>query len=228
MRKSTKTLCMLAFAFAMLFVSVFQVRADDDVRPKNIYAVGKKSVTVYAGSEFDLKVRMTPRNADEDALRWKITSGSKFVRFDDDDLDDDEIELKAVKAGTAKVRCSIKGTGKKVIFTVKVKKKDVPEKITNAVKLRQRVEAGDDFELKVKKYAGLQSKYLKWEIQNKRIVRFGDDDRTGTEAEFEAVRTGNTTITCKNAKTGQKITFTITVVRDSDDNDDDYDRDEDD
>lgn len=195
-------------------------RAGDDVKPTGIYAVGSKTVTVTAGSEVELKVRTEPADADDDYLNWSIVSGSQYVAFDSENKDD-EIELKALKAGTAKIRCTIRGTQKRVTFTVKVEK--AQEKITAAVSKKKTVELGDDFELKITKYPGLKNKDLKWTIGNSKILNFENSVKTGDEVEFVAVRTGKTTVTCKNTKTSQKVRFVITVTEDLDDDDDDDD-----
>lgn len=217
-------LFLLAFMATLLFAGTLSASADDDIKPKRISPV-KRSVTVTAGKEFELKVRKSPSKADEDYLYWSIISGKSYVRFEDSDRTDDEVELKAVKAGTAKLRCRIRGTKKSVTFTVKVK--SAPKKIYTVGSRTKKVEAGDDFELKIKKYSGLKDKYLKWSIKNSKIVRFEDRDRTGDEVEFEARRPGTTTITCRNVLTRQSVTYTIKVVPDDDDRDDDDDDDDD-
>lgn len=206
-----KRVAIVAMIAMMIGLLVMPVKADSNVKPKKITAVGKQTVTVYAGQDFELKVKMTPKNAEDDYLRWKILSGSKYIRFDDDDRSDDEIEMRALKVGTAKVRCYIKGTSKKVDFTVTVKK--AQKKITAAVKTSRTVRVGQDFDLEVNKYAGLKDRYLKWSIGNKKIVRFDDDERVGDEVEFRAIKAGKTTVTCTNTKTNQKITFSIKVVK---------------
>lgn len=214
-----KLLLLLPLILVTLFFAAGSANADDDhIKPKKITAIGNKTITVTVGQEFDLKVRTTPTNADDDYLRWKIVKGSKYVKFEDNDRSDDEIELIAQKTGTAKVRCTIKGTNKKVTFTVKVKAATAnTKKISIKGKSARTVEVGDDFELKIKKYSGLKDKYLKWTIKDTSIIRFDDDDRTDDEVEFKAKKTGKTTITCTNTKTDQSVTFTVTVVPDYDD-----------
>lgn len=211
MRKPLLLLCLLITI--MLSAVIYTAAGDDDVKPAKISALGKKTVTVTAGKEFELKVRTTPDDADDDYLSWKIISGSRYVEFAEDDRRDDEIELKAKKAGTAKIRCTIRGTKKRVTFTVKVKAAPKTSKeIEIRGKQKRTVEVGDDFHLKIKKYSGLKEKYLEWNIRDTSIVRFDDDDRTDDEVEFEAKKTGTTTITCTDTKTGYSVTFTVTVV----------------
>jgi len=217
---------LLAACMIMLFAicaSRVSTWADDDVKPNEIYAVGKKNVTVTAGNEVELRIRTEPADADDDYLKWTIVSGSEYIAFDSDD-NDDEIELKALRPGTAKIRCTIQGTQKSVNFTVKVKKAQA--KIKAAMSKNKTVEAGDDFELKIKKYPGLKNRYLKWQIGNSDILRFEGSRKTGDEVEFVAVRSGKTTVTCQNTKTGQKVRFVITVTEDLDDDWDDDDDDD--
>ncbi|MFR8548202.1 MAG: hypothetical protein ACLVEV_06225 [Lachnospiraceae bacterium] len=222
-----KLFALVLLGLMVLFTFSLPALADDDVKPSKILAAGKKTITVTAGSEFHLRVRTRPYDADEDFLKWSITSGSKYVRFDDDDRSDDEIELRARKKGTAKITCSIRGTKKKVTFTVKVREAKTPQKKIKIYGPATRtVESGDDFELKIKKYRGLKDRYLQWSIQDPDVIRFNDDDRRDDEVEFYAKKAGTTKISCKNTQTGQTVTFTVKVVRGQDDWDDRYDHDD--
>ena len=218
--KKYRYLSFIALILSLIFA--IHSYADSNIKPKKITRVGKATVTVTAGKEFELKVKMNPLKAEDDYLTWKIIKGSSIVKFADNDRTDDEIELKALKAGTAKIRCQIKGTGKKVTFTVKVKKAPAAaKKISAKGSLNKTVEVGDDFDLEVKKYSGLKNKYLKWTIKNTKLLRFDDNDNKGNEVELIARKKGKTTVTCTNTQTKQKITFTVTVVPDYDDDRDD-------
>lgn len=222
MKRNIKKVLTVILAAVMTFGSTgtMAVSADSNIRPTKVAAV-KKTRNVKVGDSFELKVKMTPKKADDDYLRWSIVGKKGIVKFDDDDRNDDEIELKAVKAGTTTLRCKIKGTKKYTDIVVKVTKPKYTYKISRIGKASRIVEVGDDFELKVKKTAGVKNNDLKWSIADKKIVRFNDKDITNAEVEFEARRTGKTKITCTNKKTNKKITFTITVVPDYDDDDDD-------
>ncbi len=229
-----------AFIMALLITSVLgavPVLADTGIMPKKVM-IKKSSMTVYQGKEFEIKARVTPVEADDDYLRWEIVSGEKYVRFDDDDRDDDEIELKAIKPGKAVVRCYITGKDKEKygdVITVTVKKRKENYGLSKIGKTTKVVELYDDFDLEVKKGYSIQKKQLKWKIENPKIVGFEDRDRRGDEVEFVAKKIGTTKVTCictnKNAKV-KKITYTIKVVRDDDDDYDyddyDYDYDDDD
>lgn len=229
MKKSGKIfITFLIMLMTLGILGATTVLADGNGKPKKVI-IQKSSMTVYQGAEFEIRAKMTPRNADDDYLRWEIVSGKKYVKFDDDDRNDDEIELKALKPGTAKIRCYVKGKDKTKygdVITVTVKKRKANYSLSRVGKATRTVEVGDDFELKVKHGHSIKEKQLKWKIANKKIVGFDDDDRKGNEVEFEARRVGTTKITCtctnKNAKV-KKITFTIKVVEDHDDDHDDND-----
>ena len=100
--------------------------ADYDVWPQKVKKIISTDKNILVGDRFELHAKVSPWNADEDdALRWKIVGKKGIVRIMDDDFDhDDELELKAVKSGTTKIRCSIIGKGKKFskTITIRVKK----------------------------------------------------------------------------------------------------------
>ncbi len=210
-RKFLSSLALLTLFVTILIAGSTQALAANKTKPTKLSATSK-SITTYVGTEFDLKVKMTPTNANDNYLTWSVVSGKSYVKIIDDDVNDDDIELKAVKAGTAKVRCRVRGTSTKCTFTIKVKA--ATNKITAKSATTQSVEVGDEFELEVNKYSGLKDRYLKWSIADTSIVRFEDsDEKTGDDVEFVAKKAGTTTITCKNTKTSQKIKFTVTVTK---------------
>lgn len=211
-----------AFAVTLIALPFYTVKADDDVKPKKV-SVKTSKITVTVGQEFELKAKMTPSDADEDYLVWSIVKGKNVIAFDDDDdrYGDDEVEFKALKKGTAKVKVKIKGTKKVAYATITVKAKKETGTIKRIGAKNRTVEVGDDFELKVKKSSGVKDKHLKWTISNRKVVKFDDDDKYGDEVEFEAKKTGTVTITCTNTKTKKKVVYKITVVRDDDDDGDD-------
>ena len=216
-------LFLVALAVSLLAVPNYVAKADDDVKPDKV-SVKNKKITVTVGQEFELKAKMTPRNADDDYLVWSIVKGKNIVAFEDGDrIGDDEVELKALKKGTAKVKVKIKGTKKVAYVTITVKEKKKSTDIKRVGTKNRTVEVGDDFELEVKKSSGVKNKHLKWTISNRKIVKFDSDDKYGKEMEFEAKKTGTVTITCTNTKTKKKITYKITVVPDVDDDEDDDD-----
>lgn len=98
-------------------------------KPTTISKISATSKTVRAGQEFELKVYSGERNVDDDYFVWSIDNKS-IVRFDDDDRYDDEMEFKALKAGTATITCKIKGTNVKKTCVVKVTEKQKTPYIT--------------------------------------------------------------------------------------------------
>lgn len=214
MKKSMKTVLVLLVAVFMSALLVLPVRADRKVKPTSIKAVGSKSVTVSQGEGFELEVRMTPKKAEDDYLVWSIVSGKGVVRFEDNDLNDDEVDLWAVKAGTAKVRCRIRGTKKSVTFTVKVKKSAAKTTIKAVGSKSRSVRVGQEFELKVRTSSNVYDDDLKWSIVSGRsVVRFDDDDLYDDEMELEALKEGTAKVRCTIRGTKKSVTFTITVKK---------------
>lgn len=228
LKKRLRSMMMAAMLLSAVFA--FTAYADDDYddydpKPTQI-RVADKTKTVTVGKEFKVKVRMSPRGAEENYLKWTIVKGKNVVRFDDDDRTDDEVELRAIKKGTAKLRCQIRGTKKKVFVTVRVKGKTSSSSgsVAAAGRTSRTVEVGDDFELKVRRSGGLRERDLRWSIQNSDIVSFDDYDITDDEVEFKARRVGTTTVTCRNRNNNKSVSFTIRVIPEYDDDyDDDYD-----
>lgn len=220
-----KIMVVVVFMLVLTAVSFTTVRADsDDVRPRKVKL---KNLTVNKGSKFELRARLSPANADDDYLVWSIVKGKKVIRFVDseDRYGEDDVEFRALKKGTAKVCCRIRGTKKKAYATIKVKEaKKTKGTIKPVGRQNRTVEAGEEFELKVKK-SGVKDRYLKWTISDKKIVCFDDDDRYGDDMEFKAKRKGTVTITCTNTLTKKKVSYKIKVVKyeDEDDYYNDYD-----
>lgn len=191
---------------------------------QTISRVGAKERTVKAGNEFELRVKKNGGLRDND-LYW-TSLNTNIVKIVDDDRSDDDIELRAVKAGKAKIVCKNEVTGGKIYYTVNVEKASM--KISRVGAKERKVEVGDDIELSVKK-SGLSNSQIKWSIADTSILRFEDGDNVGAEVEIEAKRTGKTQVVAKNLYTGGKIYYTVTVVPDYDDDwDDDWDDDDDD
>ncbi len=214
------------FVFMLLLAAVWvtDVKADsDDVRPTKVKL---KNLTVSRGSKFELRARLSPSYADDDYLVWSIVKGKKIICFEDreDRYGEEDVEFIALKKGTAKVCCRIRGTRKKAYATIKVKEaKKSKGTIKRVGKQKRTVEVGQEFELKVKK-SGVKDRYLKWTISDRRVVGFDDDDRYGDDMDFKARRKGTVTITCTNIRTKKKVSYKVKVVRyDYDDYyDDDY------
>ncbi len=217
-------LLLLIVTLVTLFGSVVRADYDDWIRPTDISAVGRKSLSMKVGEEKKLRVLMKPLYANDDFLRWKIVSGTKYVSFDDYDRNDDSIDIIAKKAGTAKVCCYINGkSNKKVTFTIKVKKSSGKKTIAAKGSATKYEEIYDDFDLEVRKLAAVSNKYLKWTIADKEIIGFGSPLTKGSEVDFFAKKVGTTKITCTNTQTKEKITFTVKVVNRYEDFDEDDD-----
>ncbi len=182
-------------------------------------SIGKK--TVAKDERFELKARVNP-GAEDDYLEWKIISGKNVVKFVNYEKYGDEAELKAVKTGTAKVQVFVNGsTGKTVkdTITIKVKKASASAgKITAKGGKTKHEEAGEDFDLEVKKSSSLiLDSQLQWSIADKSVADFAHGGKTGREVEFYAKKAGTTKITCKyvvNGKTKSSVTFTVNVTWD--------------
>lgn len=214
MKRNIKVILALAAVVFMSMLAVFPVQAGRKMKPTSIKAVGSKSVTVSKGKKFELEVRMNPRKAEDDYLTWSIVSGKGVVRFEDDDLHDDEVDLWAVKTGTAKVRCKIRGTKKSVTFTVKVKKSSVKTTIKAVGSKSRSVKAGQEFELKVRTSSNIDDDDLKWTIvSGKKVVRFDDDDIYDDEMELVALKAGTAKVRCTIRGTKKSVTFKITVKK---------------
>lgn len=211
-RKSVISLLTALVLLTGIAVSM-PVSADYDVFPTGVTMAVKKK-TVKKGTHFELYARVSPYNADDDSLVWSIVKGKNVIRFEDYDIvrDGDEQEFVALKKGTAKVCCQIVGTNKKAYTTIVVKKASSRGTIKRIGPKTRTISVGDDFDLEVRKSAGVRNKNLKWSIKNTSIVRFDEYNHYGDDVEFRAIAAGTTKITCKNKKTGKSVSFTVKVV----------------
>ena len=180
-----------------------------------ISRVGEKERSVKAGKEFELSVKKNGNFSDNE-IYWTIGDTS-IVKFDDDDRYVNDIDLKAVKAGTTKVTAKNLITGGKIVYTVTVKKAANNYYISRVGSASRTVEVDDDVELRVNKGTALSASQIEWSIADTSILRFEDGRNTGTEVEVEARRTGTTKVTAHNLHTGGKLVFTIKVVPEYDD-----------
>ena len=180
-----------------------------------ISRVGEAKRSVNAGKEFELSVKKNGSFSDNE-IYWTIADTS-IVKYADDERYNNEIELKAVKAGTTKVTAKNLITGGKLVYTITVKKASGSNLISRVGNAERTVEADDDFELRVTKGSGLTNSDIEWSIADTSILRFEDGDNIGTTVEIEARRTGTTKVTAKNLKTGGKLVYTIKVVPEYDD-----------
>lgn len=191
-----------------------------DAMPTKV-TISKSSMKVSLGSEFEIRANVKPLYAEDDYIRWQIVSGKSCVKFTDYDHDGDEVDLKAVKAGTAVVRCYVAGKDKtKYGDTIKIKVKGGSKNyyLAETGSLTKHEEVRDDFDLEVRKGSKIKNSQLKWSIADTSIVDFVYGN-TGKHVEFYAKKVGTTKITCKctnaNAKP-KKITYTVKVTYDYD------------
>ncbi len=223
MKKMTKKI-ILPLAIAAILLPGISTKADyDHIKPKKVTKIISNDNNIQVGEEFELRATTSPRQANDDLLRWSIIGKKGIIRFEDNDRDGDEAEFVALKAGTTKVRCSIVKKGKKYsqTFSVKVKKTTKASTISRVGTAKKTVGIGTDFDLEVKKSKGLYDKYLRWSIADKTIVDFEDNETRDDEVELIALKKGTTTVTCTNTKTGKTVKYTIVVAEGYYDDDDD-------
>lgn len=195
-----------------LVASSFNLASAQAAEPKpTSVKLTVSSKTAYAGSEFELRTKTTPTNAEDDYLVWSITGKSGIIKFEDSDRTGDEMEFIALKKGTTTVQVKIKGTDKK--DTVKVTVKDPVYLISRVGAKTRSVTAGDKFELEVRKIGSIKNKNLKWSIGDKSIVKFVSTDLSDDDVELKALKAGTTTVKCKNLVTGGSISYKITVKK---------------
>ena len=194
-------------AVALTGVLMMPAQADAAVGYNKIGRVGTAAKTVRIGNEFELEVKKGSKVKDSN-LKWYINN-TKIVKFDDDDRTDEEIELRAVKAGTTKVYCKNNLTGGRITYTITVKK--ATNKISIVGSKNRTYNTGAEFELAVKLGGKINENKVKWTIGNTAIVGYDDDDRYDNEMEFYAKKAGTTKITAKNLLTGGSIIYNVTV-----------------
>lgn len=220
-RRMKQLVIALLVAATALGTGSISAQAGDNGKPKSV-SIAKSTKKVSQGREFEINAKVSPRNAEDDYIRWEIVSGKKYVKFEDRDRTGDEMDFIAVKPGKAKIRCYVRGKSKKkygdtITVTVTKKKSDYSlKKVGSSVKYE---EVSDDFDLEVKKGWSIKSKYLKWEISDTSILSFAEKKKTGKEVEFYAKKTGTAKVTCictgGKAK-GKKVVYTVNVVVDDD------------
>lgn len=204
-----KKVMVYLIAAAMVF-TVFGFNtssADAALGYNKIGKVGSASKTVSSGKTFELEVRKGSKVKDSN-LWWSVAN-SGIVRIIDSDKSDEEIDLKAIKAGKTKVYCKNKLTGGKITYIITVKK--TVGKLTRIGSASRTVNNGVGFELGVKLGTGLTENDVKWTISDTSILGYGDDDRYDNDMEFYAKKAGTTKISAKNLKSGGSLIYTIKV-----------------
>ena len=201
-------LTVISFCFSPLTAS-----ADDDIRPQKL-AISGTQKTVYTGSTFKVSAKYSPSNADDDHLYWAIVGTKGIVQFADDDRRDDDIKLKALKAGTTKLRCHIVGTNKLDYITITVKNRpsNKPQKL-NITLTRKALYTGTTYTLKAAySPSNANENYLNWAIVGtKGIIEFAETDVRDNDVKIRALKPGTTKVRCHIIGTNKLDYVTITV-----------------
>lgn len=229
-----KKLCFFSLTLVMIFsilMTPATASADwDDPKPTSIRKLNYKKRTVRSGQKFELKAYARPYDCDDDQLIWS-TSNKKIVKILSRDRRDDDITLKAVKTGKAKITCRIRGTKKKKTCTVTVKKA-----AKSKSKKPNRIWVDDKYmDVDLYDVEDIEYRVLPRNASNKKVTFRSSNTKVATVNSRGYVygkRIGKATITiqCKaNSKIKTKVY--VRVERDYDDDDyydDDYDDDYDD
>lgn len=205
-----KRLLALALATAVAAGSLGVVPAeaytDSSLGSNKLGRVGNATKTVYTGGELELEVRKGVKMKDSN-IKWSI-GNTKILRFEDNDRYDDEIEVKALKAGTTKVVAKNLKTGGKIYYTVKVKSPKAT--LSRSGNASRSVKVGDEFEVRVKKNGPISDSKIYWTTTNSSVVKIVDD-KYDDEVEVKALKAGSAKIVAKNLITGGKIYYKVTV-----------------
>ena len=187
MKKTSRNLA-LALGTVLAVGSIAPAIAEAESRV--ISRVGAEKRTVYAGREFELEVAKKGDVVD-DKLEWTIKD-KKIVRFDDDDRYDDDIELRAVKAGTTTVTCKNLLTGKSVSYTIVVE--DLPVKEEKPTLTVEKVEES------VEKAKKTSEQAVKTEAKET-AKPSGQAEKTATKSEDKSEKKASLTLTAVGSQT---------------------------
>jgi len=177
--------------------------------------VGSKTKNLKVDNSIELDVKKGSAVKDSN-LWWSVSSGTSVVKIISSDRSDDDITIKGLKTGTAKVNCKNYKTGGSLVYTIKVTGVG-SYKIAKVGSSTKTVELGEDEELKVVKGSGLSQNQIKWSIADTSILGFEDGDNVGSEIEIVGKKLGTTKVTVKNLYTGGSLVYTVKVVPEYDD-----------
>lgn len=170
-----------------------------EVKPSSV-ELNKTTVSVKAGSTYQLKATVSPENATNKKVKWK-SSDTSIVKVSSSG------KITAVKPGTAKITCTTVKSGKSVTCTVKVKHVYISSvKIT---KSSADLAYGKTLTLKTKiKPSNATSTKLTWTSSNTKVATV---DQNG---KVKAVGEGKALISCKPAKgSGEGSACVVTVTK---------------
>lgn len=198
-----------------LSLSPAVIHADsDDPKPTSIRKLNYKKRAVRVGQKFELKAYARPYDYDDDQLIWS-TSNKKIVKIVSRDRRDDDITLKAMKTGKAKITCRIRGTKKKKTCIVTVKKKTKKKYIKpTKIKLedkRMDVDVNDTEDIDYKVYPKkATNKKVTFRSGNKKIAT------VNSRGDVRGIRPGRTKITL-TCKANPKVKAYVYVIVEYDD-----------
>lgn len=112
--------CLSMAVVGTLILAPASVFAGRDKKPTSISRISSTSKTVNVGQKFELKVFTKERNVEDDYFVWS-SSNEDVVDIWDDEETGDDMEFKALSAGTATITCQIEGTNISKTCTVTVK-----------------------------------------------------------------------------------------------------------
>lgn len=212
-----------AFLSLTVIITPLSIHADeDDPKPTSIRRLNYSKKTLRVGQKFELEAFARPSDYDDDQLIWS-TSNKKVIKIISRDRRDDDITVKAVKTGKAKITCRIRGTKKKKTCTITVKKK-AKKKYTKPT----RIWVEDRFtDVDVHDWEDIEYKVFPRTATNKKVTFASNNKKVATvnsRGYIYGRQPGRATITltCKdNPKV--KAYVHVYVEWDDDDDYDDYD-----
>lgn len=166
MRKSMNKWLALAIAGVLTLapVSVFA--------GKNVDQISGASKVIEVGEKFELKVFANGNGIDEDDFIWSSSDESVIALCDKQNTGDD-MDFKAVGAGTATLTCRIAGTDIAQTCVVAVKEKSNTEKSYQLKSLRAsgiQVKDKEDFDVKVGKKEKIEAYILNGNKKDKDLL----------------------------------------------------------
>lgn len=206
MKKVVVVVMIAALALAGIGFAPSEASAAS-IPAKKIVKVGSASKSYEVGTKFELEVKKGKKVRDKHL--WWTVQDTKILKYADKDRADDDIDLIALKTGKTKVYCKNKLTGKKITYTITVKKAST--NIAAIGKSSRSVNKGSEFELEVKMGGAVKPADIQWSVSDESIVAFEDSERNDDDMDFVAINTGTVKITAKNIKTGSTVVYNITV-----------------
>lgn len=202
MKKLRKKISILLTGVLLLTsLLAVNVLADMDPKPTNIKKLNYSSRTVKIGSKFKLRAYASPRDCEDDYLKWK-TSNKKIVAFEDRDRTGNDMEFIAKKAGKATITCYISGTNIKKTCKVTVKTSGKAKIVVDDKYIE--IDKGEWEDIEARLVGGkYKNRGLRYKVSNSRIIKVKKGKVYGR-------RVGKAKITI-TAKANKKIKKTVYV-----------------